>query len=259
MANYCTNCGTKLKSEDNFCYNCGTRVDNSNFKQNNSYSNSADKKDAKKELKRVVGRSYIFNKDFTSALIKNGLDISNVGMAIKKQVEKEIDSGQLKSGGVEFRVNQLISEYKIKNDEKNRKLQRIEEIFALQEIRSEITNNNIDQSDINHIKTLLKGKIIDQNENMSEEDIKDYIKESIVLHKKVKKASVTTKPKINHETVRNEISQGGYCDLSCRHCYEEFLDSYGGIVGDFDDGGYVEYYCALGHQISFGRFCEYCE
>jgi hypothetical protein len=44
--------------------------------------------------------------------------------------------------------------------------------------------------------------------------------------------------------------------LNCRHCYEEFIDSGGGIVGDFDSEGYVEYYCRLGHPISFGRFCE---
>lgn len=258
MANYCTNCGTKLRSDDNFCYNCGTRVDNSSVKQNNSYSDSIDKKDAKKELKRVVGGTFIFNKAFGNALHKNGLD-STHGRAIRKQVEDEIDSGQLKSGGVEFRVNQLISEYKVKNDEINGKLQRIGEIFASQEIRSEIKDNNISQSDINLIKTMLKGKIIDQNEDMSDEEIKDYIKESIRFHKKVKKAKVTTEPKTVHETVQRETSRGGYCDLGCRHCYEEFLDSYGGIVGDFDDGGYVEYYCALGHQMAFGRFCEYYE
>ena len=59
MANYCTNCGTKLRSDDNFCYNCGTRVDNSSVKQNNSYSASIDKKDAKKELKKLIERENI--------------------------------------------------------------------------------------------------------------------------------------------------------------------------------------------------------
>lgn len=49
---------------------------------------------------------------------------------------------------------------------------------------------------------------------------------------------------------------GGYCSLSCGYCYEEFLDSMGGVVGDFDDGGYVEYYCKLGHIVSFGSFCK---
>ncbi|MBE6496181.1 MAG: zinc ribbon domain-containing protein [Methanobrevibacter thaueri] len=259
MANYCTNCGTKLRSDDNFCYNCGTRVDNSGFKQNSSYSDSIDKKDAKKELKRVVGRSYVFNKAFTSALIKNGLDITHVGMAIKKQVEEEIDSGQLKSGGVEFRVNQLISEYKTKRDEENRKLQRIDSILSSEDIRSEIRNNNIGQSDINLIKSMLKAKIIDQDEDMSDEDIKDYIRLSIKTRREVRKVTAPSEPVIRHETVRTERGSGGYCGLNCRHCYEEFLDSYGGIVGDFDAGGNVEYYCALGHQVAFGSFCEYYE
>lgn len=47
-----------------------------------------------------------------------------------------------------------------------------------------------------------------------------------------------------------------YCSINCIHYYEEFLDSGGGIVGDFDSEGYVEYYCNLGHTIVDGRFCE---
>lgn len=258
MANFCTNCGTKLRSDDNFCYNCGARMNNPCVKQNSSYSDGIDKKDAKKELKRVAGGRFISNKDFDNALHKNGLDITH-GMAIKKQVEEEIDSGQLKSGGVEFRINQLISEHKIKNDEINRKVQRIDSVLACEDISSEIRSNNIGQSDINLIKSMLKAKIIDQNEDMSDEDIKDYIRLSIKTHRKVRKAAAPSKPVISHEPVRNEMSHGGYCDLDCRHCYEEFLDSYGGIVGDFDAEGYVEYYCVLGYQVAFGRFCEYYE
>ncbi|WP_296890796.1 zinc ribbon domain-containing protein [uncultured Methanobrevibacter sp.] len=26
MANFCTNCGTKIRKEDNFCTNCGTKI-----------------------------------------------------------------------------------------------------------------------------------------------------------------------------------------------------------------------------------------
>ncbi|MBQ2652770.1 MAG: zinc-ribbon domain-containing protein [Methanobrevibacter sp.] len=55
---------------------------------------------------------------------------------------------------------------------------------------------------------------------------------------------------------KNKMTRGGYCGLSCRHCYEEFLDSGGGITGDFDSDGYVEYYCHLGHSVAYGRFCE---
>ena len=49
---------------------------------------------------------------------------------------------------------------------------------------------------------------------------------------------------------------GGYCGFDCRHFYEEFLDSSGGIVGDFDCNGYVEYNCNLGHTVSTGEFCK---
>lgn len=33
MANFCINCGTKLRKDDNFCYNCGTKIDKSDMKQ----------------------------------------------------------------------------------------------------------------------------------------------------------------------------------------------------------------------------------
>ena len=54
----------------------------------------------------------------------------------------------------------------------------------------------------------------------------------------------------------NNMTHGGYCSFNCIHYREEFLDSYGGIVGDFDSEGYVEYYCNLGHNISNGSFCK---
>ena len=32
MANFCTNCGAKVRKEDNFCTNCGTKIDKSDIK-----------------------------------------------------------------------------------------------------------------------------------------------------------------------------------------------------------------------------------
>ena len=116
MANFCTNCGNKFGKDDNFCSNCGTKTDI------NHPSDSLEKGRAKKELKRVVGRRLSHNNAFSNELLENGLDITNTRKAIIQQVEKEIDSGQIKSGGVEFRVNQLIVEYKAKKEEENRKL-----------------------------------------------------------------------------------------------------------------------------------------
>lgn len=49
---------------------------------------------------------------------------------------------------------------------------------------------------------------------------------------------------------------GGFCDYSCRYCYEEFFDSRGAVVGDIDNEGYSEYYCSLGHSLNYGSYCK---
>ena len=84
---------------------------------------------------------------------------------------------------------------------------------------------------------------------MSEEEIKYFIKTELKKAKKEQK-------EISKKIEKNEPVHGGYCNLNCRHCYEEFMDSGGGIVGDFDSEGYVEYYCGLGHSLSYGSFCK---
>lgn len=62
-----------------------------------------------------------------------------------------------------------------------------------------------------------------------------------------KKLKTTIKKEVgNGKTEKSEMTRGGYCSLSCRHCYEEF----------FDSGGYFEYYCRLGYPITIGSFCE---
>ncbi|MBO6109867.1 MAG: zinc ribbon domain-containing protein [Methanobrevibacter sp.] len=76
---------------------------------------------------------------------------------------------------------------------------------------------------------------------------------------KKKAKAMKEKETTNRIIVKNVIGHGGHCDFSCRHCYEEFMSGAGGIVGDFDDEGYVEYYCRLGHPVSFGSYCEYYE
>ncbi len=256
MGNFCTNCGNKLRPEDNFCTNCGAKIDKSDLLNPAPYS--MEKEKAKKELKRVIGGRLSYNKTFEKALIENGLDIYNTGKAIRQQVEKEIDSGIIKSGGVEFRVNQLIFEFKIKKEEEKKKLKRIDEIFESTEIKSEIKINKINQNQANAIKDSLKNRLINESENMSDGEIEQFIKTEF---KKV--AQKQEPPRIVKETrssdakiEESESITGGYCSLNCRHCYEEFLDSGGGIVGDYDIEGYVEYYCHLGHQISYGSYCE---
>ena len=53
------------------------------------------------------------------------MDITYTGKAIRQQVEKEIDSGEIRSAGVEFRVSQLIQEYKIRKEEEKKTLKMI--------------------------------------------------------------------------------------------------------------------------------------
>ena len=272
MANFCTNCGAKLRKEDNFCSNCGTKIDKSDIPHNNHLlksSNSIEKEKAEKELKRMVGGKLFYNKNFSNALIENGLDIANTGKSIRQQVEKEIASGQIKSGGVEYRVNQLIHEYKIRNEkekiriakekeEEQKKLKKIDEIFESAEIKVEIINNKIDQADVISIKDNLKNKIINKKEDMSEEEIKNFIKTKIKkVAREQKKIRIAKEKEMNRKKIEeNEMIYGNYCSLSCKHCYEEFIDGGGAIVGDFDSEGYVEYYCHLGHTIAYGSFCE---
>ena len=272
MANFCINCGTKLGRDDNFCINCGTKIDKSDAKQHNpslnQYSDSMEKKKAKKELKRVVGGSFLHNKTFGNALLENGLDSINDGKAIIQQVEKEIESGQIKCGGVEFRVNQLLLEYKIKKEEDKKKLKMIDEIFESAEIKLEIRKNKIDQLHVISIKDNLTNKIINKRENMSEEEIKYFIKTELekmgkeqekarIAKEKAEKARIAKEREMSKKRIEeNERTYGGYCGYSCRHYYEEFLDRAGGIVGDFDSEGSVDYYCNLGHNLVEGRFCE---
>ena len=278
MANYCTNCGTKLGKDDNFCTNCGTKIDKSDIKQNKSVFDSIEKKKAKEELKRVVGGRLSYNKTFSKACIYNGLDIVSTGKAIRRQVEKEIDSGQIKTGGVEFRVNQLISEFKIKmekeKEEEKKKLKMIDEIFESEEIKSEIMENNIDQKYADSIKAILKDKVIDNKEDMGEDEIRYFIKKELKKEmeaqekrkreeqEKARKLEEQAKIRKEQEMIRKEMienGQGGYCGFGCRHFHEEFLDENGGVVGDFDSEGMFEYYCDLGHSAHSGSFCEYSE
>ncbi|WP_407422323.1 zinc ribbon domain-containing protein [Methanobrevibacter sp.] len=258
MANFCTNCGSRVGKEDNFCTKCGARIDNRLFE---SASDSMEKIQAKRELKRVVGGILTHN-SFSDAVYHNGLDVIGTRKAIKRQVEKEIDSGQITSGGVEFRVNQLILEHKAEFEEqkariareKEEKLKMVDEIFESYEIQSRKEMFHVTDSQAISIKNDLKDRLINKGENMSEDEIRSFIRiEFKRANEEQEKAKI---PKENEMTGRDEPDYGGYCSLRCRHCYEEYLDSMGGIVGDFDAGGSYEYYCTLGHHVSFGRFCE---
>lgn len=93
------------------------------------------------------------------------------------------------------------------------------------------------------------------------ERLKYEFAEIIIYKRDIKKrisTLLTPKPVNKPETKRYErqSSGGGYCDLSCYYCREECFDEGGGIVGDYDSGGYTEYRCTLGHNVSLGSFCK---
>ena len=278
MANFCTNCGTRLGETDNFCMNCGTKVDKSDMKQNHHSNSSIEKRKAKQKLMTVVSGRLLFNTTFRGTLDYNGLDI-NAGEAIKQQVEKEIESGQIKSGGVEFRVNQLVVEYKTRmereKEEEKKKLKMIDEIFESEEIKSEKRKNKINPQQAMSIKENIKGKLINKKENMGEDEIGYFIKtefkkEMEALEKKrreeeerARKLEELAKIRKEQEKIREKMienGEAGYCGFGCIYFHEEFLDEMGGVVGDFDPGGAgVDYYCDLGHSAHPGSFCEYYE
>lgn len=213
MANFCTNCGAKIRKDDNFCTNCGTKL--------------------KKEGTFCTNCGTKIRKD-DNFCINCGAKIDKSNIKPKKHILKS--------------VNESIE--KEKEEEKKKRL-KIDEIFESEGIKSEIRKNNISQIDVISIKDRLIDKIINKKEKMSEGEIKYFIKTEL------EKIRIEKEKEMPSEIIENnEIFQGNYCSLSCRHCYEEFLDSGGGIVGDFDSEGCVEYYCQLGHRVSFGSFCE---
>lgn len=279
MANFCTNCGSKLGKDDNFCSNCGTRIDKSYMKQNNPLPNqnkdNIEKRKAKQKLNMVIGGVFSSNKAFKKALAYYGLDYAKTKRAIRLQMEKEIDSGQITSGGVEYRVNQLIVECKTKMDrekeEERKKLKMIDEIFESSEIRLEIRKNKIDQKYATSIKDRLQNKLIDRKEDMDEDEIKDYIKRELKKERearerkrreeeeRARKLAEQAKIREEQRRIRQEMvenGEAGYCGFKCRHFNEEFLDKYGGVVADFDpEGAGVDYHCNLGHSAWPGKFC----
>ena len=178
MNNFCINCGNKLGKDDKYCTNCGTRIDNP------SKTDEMEKKKAKKELKRVIGGKFIYHKSFGNKLNYTGLDLSTVGRAIRDQLEREIDSGQIRSEDIESRTDQLIAEHKIKHEE----------------------------------EMAIMAKVMEEQQKKKKE-AEERLKES-----REKKARIAKANQMNRRVQANERKRGGYCGWGCQHCYEEFLD-----------------------------------
>ena len=217
MANFCTNCGTKLGKNDNFCGNCGIKL----------------------------GKNDNFCGNCGIKLGKNDNFCGNCGTKIDKSYKKQ---SLLKT------IDDIIEKIDAKEkEEEKKKLKTIEEIFESEEIKSEIRKNNIDQVHVISIKDNLKNKLITKRKNMSESEIKYFIKTELKNAKREQEKAILIKEK---EMEKNERIHGGYCNYNCKHFYEEYLDSGGTIVGDFDSEGIVDYYCNLNHSVAIGKFCE---
>lgn len=206
----------------NFCTNCGNKLD----KEANFCRNCGTK------------------------IIKNDIFCPNCGIKLGKNYNFCINCGT--------QINKSVKTPKEKEEEKKKKLEIIDEILGSDEIKSEIIENKCDLIHIIYIKDKLIDKIINQEVNMSERTIKYYIKnelKKIRITTEIEEARIELEKEMASKKIEeSHMTQGGYCDSSCINYYEEFLDSGGGIVGDFDSEGYVEYYCRLGH--SLGGFCK---
>ena len=271
MANFCSNCGAKLGKDYKFCSNCGAKIDDFDIKLNDSslrlIPDSEEVKNAKKELKRVIGGRLSYNKSFVRALADNGIDTVATRMAIRRQVNDEIESGEIRSAGVEVRVNQLIAEYKIRiereREEERKRLKLIDEILESDEITSEIIRNKNNQMFVSSIKDNIRKKLINEREIASEDEIRQFIKSELErLREEEKKARIKAKQAeipVEIKASTSNVEDGGYCDYSCIHFTEEFIDSDGEIGYDFTGSEIIDHYCNLGHYVSYGSFCKYHE
>ena len=270
MANFCTNCGAKLGHDYKFCTNCGAKVDGFDMRDDSSFKSMPDSeevKKAKKELKRVIGGRLSYNKAFLRALADNGIDTTATRIAIRQQVNEEIESGQIRSAGVEIRVNQLIAEYKIhierEREEERKRLKLIDEILESDEITSEIIKSKSNQMFVSSIKDDLKEKLIREREIASEDEIRQFIKSELErLREEEKKARIKAKQAeipVEMKASTNEVENGGYCGYTCIHFIEEYISSDGEIDYDFTGSEIIDYYCTLGHYVAYGSFCKYHE
>lgn len=273
MANFCTNCGTRVEKNYKFCINCGTRIDNSDIRENKPPSKSVpdgpEVKKAKKELKRVIGGRFSYNQNFIKALADSGMDDVHTRLAIRRQVNDEIESGQITSAGVEVRVYQVMAEYKIRmekeKEEEAKRLKLIDEILDSDDVITQIMKSKNSQTFVSAIKDSLKEKLINEKEIKSEYEIRQFINGELekLKEEEEKKARIEAMqrvipPESNINRSRTE-TDGGYCDYSCIHYSEEFIDSDGEISYDFTGSEIIDHYCNLGHNVAYGSFCRHYE
>lgn len=269
----CTRCGNRLEKEDKFCTNCGTPADiRNNYHSSKSMPDRHEIKKAKKELKRVIGGRLIYSKNFVKATLERGLGDAESRSAISHQLIEEIESGRITSSEVEARVYQVMDEYQIRmENERQEEMERvklIDEILESEEIRSQIIKHQNSTASISSVKNNLKEKLISKKEIRSEDEIRDFIKSELVkLREEERKASFAKQARTSsagsageRKMSANTRKTGGYCDSSCRHYLEEYMDRTGEITYDLScETIMIDYYCNLGHYTTPGSFCKYYE
>ena len=277
MTIFCTKCGTRLDDYDNFCSNCGERIV---YPRSGNPSPGSpeynEKRQAIKTLERIIGGRFTSGYAFKKSVKEYGMDSIVTGRAIKKQVEKEINAGLITSGGVEYRVNQLILECKKRMENlkalERKRLKMVDDVFESQEIKSGMKKINADQIWANEVKTKLKDRIIFGKEKLTEDEMRKYINNEIFRVSQQQREEMIKQAKIEairkrqkaEEEERREIMRmiengeipGGFCSMNCVYFHEEYLDANGGSVGDFDAEGCVEYYCGLGNALCRGNYCS---
>ncbi len=160
----------------------------------------------------------------------------------------KLDNSNKLNKTVLFRVNQLMSEME------KEKIKMIDEIFESGEIKSEIMKIGPISADY------IKDKIIHNKENMSEDEIRYFIKTELKKQIESQKIKEISKNKKEQDASVKRTGNENFCGFGCKYFHEEFLDENGGMVDHIDpEGAGVDYYCDLGHSVYSGNFCEYYE
>ena len=95
MANYCTNCGTKVDKDDKFCYNCGTKlVDRDNNENKKRSSNkTAPAKPTSSLVKVYGGGIHIYEVPPSKLRVKYRIFKVKFGTT-PEQIDKVIENGE---------------------------------------------------------------------------------------------------------------------------------------------------------------------
>ena len=88
MANFCTNCGTKLRKEDNFCYNCGIKIE-----KKDNFCTNLEQKPLLKSVNEIIE--------------KKTERISKEKEEKKKLIDEIFESEEIKSKIRKDKINQI--------------------------------------------------------------------------------------------------------------------------------------------------------